>query len=285
MCCAISYSLFRRLQTWWPTRCQALFTANSILKYVGRKECTYFESCLHYINCAINKYKIDIVRQICVLAFGKYNIYYNPTTGSIFLDCVKCGEMTAKSAVFKMADLNMCEVISFALVLKRSIQQQNKFIPKNKVDILVPWHPFSLNIIFIEFRMSGITEYQSYKKPKVLSSAPADTLRAGINIAKHQFSATIYLSLHIYMYTIDVFLCQSDKEKHMRIGEILISPILKLLSRIRWITSWLMEVTKDGGGLQLRWISLRTCSSVASAQGMRIADWSVSRALRVKELG
>ena len=39
------------------------------------------------------------------------------------------------------------------------------------------------------------------------------------------------------MYTIDVFLCQSDKEKHMRIGEILISPILKLLSRIRWITS------------------------------------------------
>ena len=75
---------------------------------------------------------------MCVLAFGKYNIYYNPTTGSIFLDCVKCGEMTAKSAVFKMADLNMCEVISFALVLKRSIQQHNKFISKNKVDILVP---------------------------------------------------------------------------------------------------------------------------------------------------
>ena len=86
------------------------------------------------------------------------------------------------------------------------------------------------------------------------------------------------------MYTIDVFLCQSDKEKHMRIGEILISPILKLLSRIRWITSWLMEVTQDGGGLQLRWISLRTCSSVASAQGIRIADWSVSRALRVNGL-
>ena len=35
------------------------------------------------------------------------------------------------------------------------------------------------------------------------------------------------------MYNIDVFLCQSDKEKHVRIGEIFISPILKLLSRIR----------------------------------------------------
>ena len=35
----------------------------------------------------------------------------------------------------------------------------NKFISKNKVHVLVPWHPFSLNIIFIEFRMSGIKEY------------------------------------------------------------------------------------------------------------------------------
>ena len=107
----------------------------------------------------INKYKIDIGRWICVLAFGKYNIYYNPTTGSIYLDCVKCGEETAKSAVFKMADLHKCEVISIALVFKRSFQQHNKFISKNKVHILVPWHPFSLNIIFIEFRMSGIKEY------------------------------------------------------------------------------------------------------------------------------
>ena len=31
-------------------------------KYVGRKQCTYFESCLHYIICPINKYKIDIGR-------------------------------------------------------------------------------------------------------------------------------------------------------------------------------------------------------------------------------
>ena len=29
-------------------------------KSVGRKQCTYFESCLHYIICPINKYKIDI---------------------------------------------------------------------------------------------------------------------------------------------------------------------------------------------------------------------------------
>ena len=75
------------------------------------------------------------------------------------MDCVKCGEETAKSAVFKMADLHKCEVISIALVFKRSFQQHNKFISKNKVHILVPWHPFSLNIIFIEFRMSGIKEY------------------------------------------------------------------------------------------------------------------------------
>ena len=32
------------------------------------------------------------------------------------------------------------------------------------------------------------------------------------------------------MYNIDVFLCQSDKEKHVRIGEISISPILKLFA-------------------------------------------------------
>ena len=31
-------------------------------KSVGRKQCTYFESCLHYIICPINKYKIDIGR-------------------------------------------------------------------------------------------------------------------------------------------------------------------------------------------------------------------------------
>ena len=62
---------------------------------------------VYYISRPINKYKIDIVRKICVLAFGKYIIYYNPTTGSIYLDRVKCSEETAKSAVFKMADLNM----------------------------------------------------------------------------------------------------------------------------------------------------------------------------------
>ena len=93
---------------------------------------------LYYISRQINKYKIDIVRKICVLAFGKCIIYYNQTTGSIYLDRVKCGEETAKSAVFKMADLKMCEVISFALVLKRSFQQQNKFILKNEIDILIP---------------------------------------------------------------------------------------------------------------------------------------------------
>ena len=59
-CCTISYSLFRRLQIWWSTRCQALFTANSISKSIGRKQCTYFLSCLYYINRPINKYKIDI---------------------------------------------------------------------------------------------------------------------------------------------------------------------------------------------------------------------------------
>ena len=37
------------------------------------------------------------------------------------------------------------------------------------------------------------------------------------------------------------FLCQSDKEKHVRICEIFISPIFKLFRWIRWITSWLME--------------------------------------------
>ena len=58
--------------------------------------------------------------------------------GSIYLDRVKFGEETAKSAVFKMVDLKKCEAIFFALVLKRSFQQQNKFILKNKVDILIP---------------------------------------------------------------------------------------------------------------------------------------------------
>ena len=86
----------------------------------------------------MKKNKIDIVRKICVLAFRKCIIFYNPITGSIYLDRVKCGEETAKSAVFKMVDLNMCEVISFTLVLKRSFQQHNKFTSKNKVDILVP---------------------------------------------------------------------------------------------------------------------------------------------------
>ena len=47
----------------------------------------------------------------------------DPTTGSIYLDRVKCREETAKSAVFKMADLNTCEANSFALVLQRSFQQ------------------------------------------------------------------------------------------------------------------------------------------------------------------
>ena len=42
---------------------------------------------------------------VCVLAFRKCIIYYNPTTGSIYLDCVKFGEETTKSAVFKMVDL------------------------------------------------------------------------------------------------------------------------------------------------------------------------------------
>ena len=46
--------------------------------------------------------------------------------------------MTAKSAIFKMADLNMCEVISIALVLKRLFQQQNNYFGKNEVDILIP---------------------------------------------------------------------------------------------------------------------------------------------------
>ena len=79
-----------------------------------------------------------------------------------------CGEETAKSAVFKMADLKKCEAIFFALVLKRSFQQQHNFILKNKVDILISCHPFSLTFIFIEFRMSGIKEYRSKTKLEVL---------------------------------------------------------------------------------------------------------------------
>ena len=55
---------------------------------------------------------------MCVLAFRKCIIYHDPTTGSIYLDRVKFGEETAKSAVFKMADLKKCAAIFFALVLK-----------------------------------------------------------------------------------------------------------------------------------------------------------------------
>ena len=50
------------------------------------------------------------------------------------------------------------------------------------------------------------------------------------------------------MNNINVFLCQSDKETHVRIGEIFISPILKLFRQTCWITSWLIEVTQHGGG-------------------------------------
>ena len=75
---------------------------------------------------------------MCVLAFGKCIIYHERTTGTFCLDRVKFGEETAKSAVFKMAGLKKCEAIFFALVLKRSFQQQNKFILKSKVDILIP---------------------------------------------------------------------------------------------------------------------------------------------------
>ena len=39
------------------------------------------------------------------------------------------------------------------------------------------------------------------------------------------------------MNNINVFLCQSDKERHVRIGEIFISPILKLFRQTCWITS------------------------------------------------
>ena len=107
-------------------------------KSIGSNQCTYFQSCLYYINRPINKYKIDIVKQMCVSAFRKCIIYHDPITGSIYLDRVKFGEETAKSAVFKMAGLKKCEAIFFALVLKRSFQQQNKFILKSKVDILIP---------------------------------------------------------------------------------------------------------------------------------------------------
>ena len=65
-----------------------------------------------------------------------------------------------KTAVFKMADLHKCDVISIALVFKRSFQQHNKFISKNKGSYsLFPDIHLVLNIIFIELRMSGIKEY------------------------------------------------------------------------------------------------------------------------------
>ena len=52
------------------------------------------------------------------------------------------------------------------------------------------------------------------------------------------------------MNNINVFLCQSDKERHVRIGEIFISPILKLFRQTCWITSRLIEVNRHGGGLR-----------------------------------
>ena len=91
------------------------------------------------------------------------------------------------------------------------------------------------------------------------------------------------------MNNINVFLCQSDKERHVRIGEISILPILKLFRQTCWITSWLIEVTQHGGSLrspamqtgQGQWgakVSGSLIPGVASDKIYLVADfwWNVS---------
>ena len=109
------------------------------------------------------------------------------------------------------------------------------FFSENKVHILIPWHPFDIKINFIEFRMSGISKFRSkYKTGSTRFSSAREALSTSQKIDSSEY--------HCWIITIiNVFLCQSDKERHVRIGEVFISPILKLFRQTCWITSRLID--------------------------------------------
>ena len=89
--------------------------------------------------------------------------------------------------IFQNGGWSECEGNCFALVLKWSIQLQNKFISKNKHHILIPWHPFHANINFIEFRMSGMKQSRSLEKTEVVVNLPTGRRCAGLDKPKHRF--------------------------------------------------------------------------------------------------
>ena len=134
-----------------------------------------------------------------------------------------------------MAAWKKCEEIWFALVLKRSFPILHFLFSENKVHILIPWHPFDIKINFIEFRMSGISKFRSkYKTGSTRFSSAREALSTSQKIDSSEY--------HCWIITIiNVFLCQSNKERHVRIGEIFISPILKLFRQTCWITSRLID--------------------------------------------
>ena len=142
--------------------------------------------------------------------------------------------------------INKCEVSCFALVLKRSFLILNLFFSKNKQDICVPWHPFDVKLTLLNLGCQGLTNSDRNTKLEVLdlvAQASCEALSTSQKIDSSEY--------HCWIITIiNVFLCQSDKERHVRIGEIVISPILKLFRETCWITSWLIEITQHGGGLR-----------------------------------
>ena len=73
------------------------------------------------------------------------------------------------------------------------------------------------------------------------------------------------------MYNIDVFLCQSDKEKHVRIGEISISPILKLFAEFAGYYHFLIN------GSTMTYVTAIELALFGASQDRRICHMSVIR--------